>query len=81
MVSAEANRPLRNSNGRQSDLRGKTAAPLFCEQILADDRIGGFSAVLASHLGALHAMNAVSVLTERLLLGSKPPDPRFFESL
>jgi len=56
------------------------AARLFCEQLLADVRVGDFR-VVASHQESLHSHDAVSVLTEGETFASDSIDPRMFASL
>ncbi|MFL4471896.1 GTP cyclohydrolase FolE2 [Tateyamaria armeniaca] len=56
------------------------AARLFCEQLLADVRIGDFR-VVASHQESLHSHDAVSVLTEGETFASDSIDPRMFATL
>ena len=56
------------------------AARLFCEQLLADVRIGDFR-VAASHQESLHSHDAVSVLTEGDTFAQQSIDPRFFQTL
>ncbi len=56
------------------------AARLFCEQLLADHRVGDFR-VVASHQESLHSHDAVSVLTEGDTFASDSIDPRLFQSL
>ncbi|MFK7875018.1 MAG: GTP cyclohydrolase FolE2 [Paracoccaceae bacterium] len=56
------------------------AARLFCEQLLADHRIGDFR-VVASHQESLHSHDAVSVLTEGATFADASIDPRMFQSL
>ena len=56
------------------------AARLFCEQLLADVRIGDFR-VVASHQESLHSHDAVSVLTEGDTFASDSIDPRMFSTL
>ncbi|MEM6660526.1 MAG: GTP cyclohydrolase, FolE2/MptA family, partial [Pseudomonadota bacterium] len=56
------------------------AARLFCEQLLADVRIGDFR-VVASHQESLHSHDAVSVLTEGETFASVSIDPRMFSTL
>ncbi|MCR8825915.1 GTP cyclohydrolase FolE2 [Pseudosulfitobacter koreensis] len=56
------------------------AARLFCEQLLADHRVGDFR-VVASHQESLHSHDAVSVLTEGDTFASDSIDPRMFQSL
>jgi GTP cyclohydrolase I len=56
------------------------AARLFCEQLLADPRIGDFR-VVASHQESLHSHDAVSVLTEGDTFDSQSLDPRLFQTL
>ncbi len=56
------------------------AARLFCEQLLADVRIGDFR-VMASHQESLHSHDAVSVLTEGDTFAADSIDPRMFQTL
>ncbi|MDG1471398.1 MAG: GTP cyclohydrolase FolE2 [Ascidiaceihabitans sp.] len=56
------------------------AARLFCEQLLADVRIGDFR-VVASHQESLHSHNAVSILTEGDTFAADSIDPRMFDTL
>ena len=56
------------------------AARLFCQQCLADVRIGDFR-VVASHQESLHSHDAVSVLTEGDTFANDSIDPRMFASL
>jgi GTP cyclohydrolase I len=56
------------------------AARLFCEQLLADPRIGDFR-VVASHQESLHSHDAVSVLTEGDTFAAQSLDPRLFHTL
>ncbi|MEO0863583.1 MAG: GTP cyclohydrolase FolE2 [Pseudomonadota bacterium] len=56
------------------------AARLFCEQLLADVRVGDFR-VIASHQESLHSHDAVSVLTEGETFASESIDPRMFSTL
>jgi len=56
------------------------AARLFCEQLLAEPRIGDFR-VVASHQESLHSHDAVSVLTEGDSFAADSLDPRLFASL
>jgi len=56
------------------------AARLFCQQLLADVRIGDFR-VIASHQESLHSHDAVSVLTEGETFAQDSLDPRLFQTL
>src|SRR6056297_1748803 len=56
------------------------AARLFCEQLLAEPRIGDFR-VVASHQESLHSHDAVSVLTEGDTFDAQSLDPRLFQTL
>ncbi|WP_299729738.1 GTP cyclohydrolase FolE2 [uncultured Tateyamaria sp.] len=56
------------------------AARLFCEQLLADVRVGDFR-VVASHQESLHSHDAVSVLTEGVTFANDSIDPRMFSTL
>ena len=56
------------------------AARLFCEQLLADARIGDFR-VIASHQESLHSHDAVSVLIEGDTFAAQSMDPRLFSTL
>jgi len=56
------------------------AARLFCEQLLAEPRIGDFR-VVASHQESLHSHDAVSVLTEGDTFSATSLDPRLFHTL
>jgi GTP cyclohydrolase I len=56
------------------------AARLFCEQLLADARIGDFR-VVAGHQESLHSHDAVSVLTEGDTFATDSIDPRMFSTL
>lgn len=56
------------------------AARLFCQQLLADVRIGDFR-VVASHQESLHSHDAVSVLTEGDTFANESIDPKMFASL
>ncbi|MGF6859605.1 GTP cyclohydrolase I [Rhodobacteraceae bacterium MBR-64] len=56
------------------------AARLFCEQLLADSRIGDFR-VVASHQESLHSHDAVSILTEGATFAAESLDPKLFNTL
>jgi len=56
------------------------AARLFCEQLLAEPRVGDFR-VVASHQESLHSHDAVSVLTEGDTFSATSLDPRLFQTL
>jgi GTP cyclohydrolase I len=56
------------------------AARLFCEQLLADGRIGDFR-VIASHQESLHSHDAISVLTEGPTFEMQSIDPKLFNTL
>ena len=56
------------------------ATRLFCEQLLAEPRIGDFR-VVASHQESLHSHDAVSVLTEGETFAASSLDPRLFHTL
>jgi len=56
------------------------AARLFCEQLLAEPRIGDFR-VVASHQESLHSHDAVSVLTEGETFAAQNLDPHLFQTL
>ncbi|MEO0633264.1 MAG: GTP cyclohydrolase FolE2 [Pseudomonadota bacterium] len=56
------------------------AARLFCEQLLAEVRVGDFR-VVASHQESLHSHDAVSVLTEGDTFADESIDPRMFATL
>jgi GTP cyclohydrolase I len=56
------------------------AARLFCEQLLADARIGDFR-VIASHQESLHSHDAVSILCEGETFATQSIDPKLFSTL
>ncbi|MEP4199080.1 MAG: GTP cyclohydrolase FolE2 [Aliishimia sp.] len=56
------------------------AVRLFCEQLLADVRVGDFR-VVASHQESLHSHDAVSVLTQGDTFAHDSIDPRMFQTL
>ncbi len=56
------------------------AARLFCEGLLANERIGDFR-VVASHQESLHSHDAVSVLTEGETFAAQSLDPKLFATL
>ncbi len=56
------------------------AARLFCEQLLADTRLGDFR-VACSHQESLHSHDAVSVLTEGETFANTSIEPHFFKSM
>lgn len=56
------------------------AARLYCEQFLADVRIGDFR-IVASHQESLHSHDAVSILTEGPTFANASIDPRLFDTL
>ena len=56
------------------------AARLFCQQLLADTRIGDFR-IVASHQESLHSHDAVSILTEGPTFASTSIDPKLFNTL
>jgi GTP cyclohydrolase I len=56
------------------------AARLFCQQMLADARIGDFR-VIASHQESLHSHDAVSILTEGPTFAAHSIDPKLFNTL
>ncbi len=56
------------------------AARLFCEQLLADHRIGDFR-VVASHQESLHSHDAVSILVEGETFAAQSYDPKLFSTL
>jgi len=56
------------------------AARLFCEQLLAEPRVGDFR-VIASHQESLHSHDAISVLTEGPTFEMQSIDPKLFNTL
>jgi GTP cyclohydrolase I len=56
------------------------AARLFCEQLLADKRVGDFR-VVASHQESLHSHDAVSILSQGKTFAIASIDPRLFDTL
>ncbi|MEP2922367.1 MAG: GTP cyclohydrolase FolE2 [Sulfitobacter sp.] len=56
------------------------AARLFCEQLLADQRVSDFR-IVASHQESLHSHDAVSVLTEGPTFAQASFDPKLFNTL
>lgn len=56
------------------------AARLFCEQLLAEARVGDFR-VIASHQESLHSHDAISVLTEGPTFEMTSIDPRLFSTM
>jgi GTP cyclohydrolase IB len=56
------------------------AARLYCEQLLADDRVKDFR-VIASHQESLHSHDAISVLTQGETFASQSIDPKLFNTL
>jgi GTP cyclohydrolase I len=56
------------------------AARLFCEQLLADDRVGDFR-IVASHQESLHSHDAISVLTQGETFAAQSIDPKLFNTL
>ena len=56
------------------------AARLFCEQLLADPRVGDFR-VVASHQESLHSHDAISILTEGETFAAQSIDPKLFNTL
>lgn len=56
------------------------AARLFCEQLLADERVGDFR-VIASHQESLHSHDAISILTEGPTFEMQSIDPKLFNTL
>tara|TARA_R110002020_G_scaffold67575_1_gene177431 strand:+ start:326 stop:1420 length:1095 start_codon:yes stop_codon:yes gene_type:complete len=56
------------------------AARLFCEQLLADRRIGDFR-VMASHQESLHSHDAISILTEGDTFAQQSIDPKLFKTM
>ena len=56
------------------------AARLFCQQLLADVRVGDFR-VIASHQESLHSHDAVSILTEGPTFAQESLDPKLFNTL
>jgi GTP cyclohydrolase I len=56
------------------------AARLFCEQLLADERVSDFR-IVASHQESLHSHDAVSVLTEGPTFAQASFDPKLFNTL
>jgi GTP cyclohydrolase IB len=56
------------------------AARLFCEQLLAEPRVGDFR-VMASHQESLHSHDAISILTEGETFAAQSIDPKLFNTL
>ena len=56
------------------------AARLFCEQLLADERVGDFR-IVASHQESLHSHDAISVLTQGETFATQSIDPKLFNTL
>jgi len=56
------------------------AARLFCEQLLADVRVGDFR-VISSHQESLHSHDAVSILTSGATFAQNSLDPKLFNTL
>ena len=56
------------------------AARLFCEQLLADGRVGDFR-IVASHQESLHSHDAISVLTQGGTFAAQSIDPKLFNTL
>ena len=56
------------------------AARLYCEQLLADDRVSDFR-IIASHQESLHSHDAVSILTEGDTFANESLDPKLFNTL
>jgi len=56
------------------------AARLFCEQLLADHRVGDFR-IVASHQESLHSHDAISVLTQGDTFAAESIDPKLFNTL
>ena len=56
------------------------AARLFCEQLLADARVGDFR-IVASHQESLHSHDAISVLTQGETFAAQSIDPKLFNTL
>jgi GTP cyclohydrolase IB len=56
------------------------AARLFCEQLLADTRVGDFR-IVASHQESLHSHDAISVLTQGETFATQSIDPKLFNTL
>ena len=56
------------------------AARLFCEQLLADGRVGDFR-IVASHQESLHSHDAISVLTQGETFAAQSIDPKLFNTL
>ena len=56
------------------------AARLFCEQLLAEDRVGDFR-IVASHQESLHSHDAISILTQGETFAAESIDPKLFNTL
>ena len=56
------------------------AARLFCEQLLAEDRVGDFR-IVASHQESLHSHDAISILTQGDTFAAESIDPKLFNTL
>jgi GTP cyclohydrolase IB len=56
------------------------AARLFCEQLVADARLGDFR-IVASHQESLHSHDAISVLTQGATFEAQSIDPKLFNTL
>ncbi len=56
------------------------AARLFCEQLLAEARVGDFR-IVASHQESLHSHDAISILTEGPTFAARSIDPKLFNTL
>ena len=56
------------------------AARLFCEQLLADARVGDFR-IVASHQESLHSHDAISVLSQGDTFAAQSFDPKLFSTL
>tara|TARA_R110002049_G_scaffold23781_7_gene84865 strand:+ start:80039 stop:81130 length:1092 start_codon:yes stop_codon:yes gene_type:complete len=56
------------------------AARLFCEQLLADARVGDFR-IVASHQESLHSHDAISLLTQGDTFAAQSIDPKLFNTL
>lgn len=56
------------------------AARLFCEQLLADGRVGDFR-IVASHQESLHSHDAISILTQGGTFAAQSIDPKLFNTL
>ena len=56
------------------------AARLFCEQLLAETRVGDFR-IVASHQESLHSHDAISVLIQGDTFATQSFDPKLFNTL